>query len=289
MLNVFPQIEHKTDEIKFTCVECDYKTKTKSSIEKHVKSIHEPDTRDVQMICGICTHEFILEEDYNIHVKTHDGQESQALQTNLPNTTLNQDNISIENLLIEPSIEETKNEATLDESITAVVKNDKNEQNYKHLDCAECGFVFTDELDLNCHINMNHKKQAGIQILLEAQIEQNQTCTISENQSCESCPFCNLKFKSLDILKTHIENSHINGKTKQNEHEEIKVQKTESCTKCDLCDFRGNKSEMNKHVTNKHGINFACIQCGNTFPDKATLEKHIKSAHTESEPFPCEI
>ena len=88
ILNVIPQIEHISDQIKFTCVECDYKTKTKSSIERHVKSIHEPDTRDVQMICGICTHEFILEEDYNIHVKTHDAQESHASQTN-PTATLN--------------------------------------------------------------------------------------------------------------------------------------------------------------------------------------------------------
>ena len=48
-------------------------------MEKHVTSVHSPDAKDVSFICGICNHEFFEKDDYNFHVKIHDGQKKLIL------------------------------------------------------------------------------------------------------------------------------------------------------------------------------------------------------------------
>ena len=56
----------KNEVLKYTCLDCEYKTKVKSHMEKHVKSIHMPEAKDVNFVCGTCDHEFVGEENYNI-------------------------------------------------------------------------------------------------------------------------------------------------------------------------------------------------------------------------------
>ena len=282
--NVLPMIEHITENLKYTCLECDYKTKTKENMKKHVKSIHEPETKDIQIICGICKHNFVQEEDFNIHVKQHEVKV-------VSNTPLNQDNISIEDLLHEQLFDDTKHQPTLEEHSIAEEKSIIEEEKDNQYQCEECGLLFTGRLDLNRHKDMGHKNDSCINdpVSCRSQIEGLQDKQPIKDQTCVVCQICNLESKNLEMLKIHIENIHEKANIKHDDNEKIQIQRTELCTKCDLCEFRGNKSEMNKHSNNKHGTMFACIECGNVFFDKIVLKNHIQSVHTTSEPFPCEL
>ena len=61
------------EELKFTCKECNFKTKAIDRMEKHVRSHHENvEVEQINFVCGQCDHTFLEADDYNTHVKTHD-------------------------------------------------------------------------------------------------------------------------------------------------------------------------------------------------------------------------
>ena len=47
----------------------------------------------------------------------------------------------------------------------------------------------------------------------------------------------------------------------------IQREKIELCSRCDLCQFRGNKTELDKHISPRHAVTSTCEECGNVFPD----------------------
>ena len=75
--NVHSKAENRKKEtLKYTCLECDYKTRAKRHMDRHVSCILKPGPKDVNFVCGTCGHEFFEKDDYNLHVKTHDNQEA---------------------------------------------------------------------------------------------------------------------------------------------------------------------------------------------------------------------
>ena len=61
------------ETVKFTCLECQFKTKDEGRMDIHVKEIHGNSTETViDFICGECNHGFKVKEDYNAHMKTHE-------------------------------------------------------------------------------------------------------------------------------------------------------------------------------------------------------------------------
>ena len=69
------ETNQKSVTLKYTCLECDYKTKVKSHMDKHVQTVHIPEIKELNFICGICKHEFVEKDNYNTHVKIHDGHQ----------------------------------------------------------------------------------------------------------------------------------------------------------------------------------------------------------------------
>ena len=65
------------EALKYTCLTCDYKTKTRTHMEKHVESTHEVTDKEVNVVCGLCDHEFKEKESYNLHVRIHDEHETE--------------------------------------------------------------------------------------------------------------------------------------------------------------------------------------------------------------------
>ena len=107
-----------------------------------------------------------------------------------------------------------------------------------------------------------------------------------ENPECATCPFCNLKSKNLDELKTHFEKNHTS-----NHSNEDKKNDSKDSSNCSKCSFSGPTSELEKHVKSKHERHHVCEECGNTFLDRDELGVHIQDKHEKapcSEPFPCE-
>ena len=62
-------MEHNSDQLKYTCTECDYKITNHASIDKHVGSIHG--IKEVDIVYVDCKHVFNQETDYNIHFKEY--------------------------------------------------------------------------------------------------------------------------------------------------------------------------------------------------------------------------
>ena len=113
-----------------------------------------------------------------------------------------------------------------------------------------------------------------------------------EPQSCV-CPFCDLKSKDRDNLLKHIVNIHTN-KNVYNPQDEIESKGTETCFKCDSCNFIGSEKELCIHKRTKHMKECSCEKCGNVFADMDTSRKHKEVKHgsiktiTSSEPFTCQ-
>jgi hypothetical protein len=72
---------------------------------------------------------------------------------------------------------------------------------------------------------------------------------------------------------------HIHNKPKNNSN-------------CPKCKFSGNKSELVKHLKQKHGRKHVCEECETNYMDVKTLKLHIQTKHENPspiEPFPCDL
>ena len=75
--------QQKKDVLKYTCLDCDFKTKLKSHMERHVKDIHNL-RKGKSTSCGTCDHEFVEVDNYNAHVKIHDVPKKDAVPSEEP-------------------------------------------------------------------------------------------------------------------------------------------------------------------------------------------------------------
>ena len=67
----------RSDALKYTCLECNFKTTTKTEMDTHVHSLHvSVELEEINFVCGICKHEFTINEDYKDHVKNHDKKDN---------------------------------------------------------------------------------------------------------------------------------------------------------------------------------------------------------------------
>ena len=69
--------------LKYTCIDCNLVTISKSIMNSHVELMHLPDNNEeVNYECNECKHEFSKEDDYNSHIKSHEdvSYEDNALE-----------------------------------------------------------------------------------------------------------------------------------------------------------------------------------------------------------------
>ena len=73
--------------------------------------------------------------------------------------------------------------------------------------------------------------------------------------SVSACPFCNQQSDDLTKLKQHIESVHCNKNSTSSDYQEsIRIERTETCFKCQKCTSFGSKMEMEEHRENEHMI-----------------------------------
>ena len=132
--------EAVNDALKYTCLECNFKTMDKSQMDVHVKSIHAGvEVEEVSFVCGSCDHKFSKEHDFNKHVKTHDKPDENV--------------VLIEDLLEANETDDDLNIGTLHEKPEELPSNCvKIPENFK---CTKCDFAFTSPVDLNSHGEVN--------------------------------------------------------------------------------------------------------------------------------------
>ena len=312
--NKSKQVENDSkDKLKYTCIGCEFKTTNKSNMDKHVVAVHEPTLREADIVCGVCSHKFLEEADYNIHLKTHESItpmlkircgacdtsfiEEGAFKSHLQshevedspsksNILINED-VSIENILDGDNYDiNNKDTPSLEEMAEA--------SNFK---CSNCAYMFDSEVDLKSHEETTH---VGINTT-NRRIINVDISTIDATKSTEPedvpggviCSLCKLQTKNFDTLREHIENIHIRELTDiKNGQDNIFVRSSELCTKCQKCPFIGSERELKEHQEVKHKENFTCQICGSTFISESRLRDHVEVEHVHSkkvEPVPCEV
>ena len=155
------------NSLKYTCNECKYITTNKAHIDDYVKSQHLPcDNEEVQFVCIICKHEFKEAEDYETHVKIHDGQ-SEA-----ENKEFNQLNNFIFNDILEHLAYETQNDNKC-KCKKCELKTKRKDSNRAHkktmhqqskaktvgVKCALCQYEFRSNVELEEHHDHEHSKK----------------------------------------------------------------------------------------------------------------------------------
>ena len=171
--------ENIKDKLKYTCLDCNYKTKTKSHMDEHVRSLHgNGPNKEITFICATCKHEFSEEENYNKHVKIHDEQNN----ANLLTSSKKIDVMVVDLLDDNEDDNEAPSKPTLEEEIInpppVVVESEESKSS-----------------------------KISVKISIE---EPPKESLVTKVQESVSCPFCQLKSKDLAALKTHIEKIHNN-------------------------------------------------------------------------------
>ena len=117
--------------------------------------------------------------------------------------------------------------------------------------CLQCDFLSMNKMYFNEHMNKKHG-------------------------DLPKCPFCQVGFTSLDVLKKHITVNH-------KEPEDIPVKKDTSF-KCAKCSFMSiHIAEFTEHSNKNHEDSPNCPFCLVNFGDLNDLRKHIECDHKEKE------
>ena len=85
----------------------------------------------------------------------------------------------------------------------------------EHFNCTECSFEFTSKLDLQSHIQVNHRS-TRTQVRIEPQPK---SSSVEDVAASIACPFCHLMSKDLKNLKIHINNVHCDTSEEKNDTE----------------------------------------------------------------------
>ena len=171
--------------LKYTCFECKYTTKSKQSIDEHVKLNHGPElTEEVRFICKVCDHAFGELENYEIHEKTH-------------GTVQNNDDQDLDDLSKRILVQ-------ILESFEIELQEAQEDKNFSFLEefnikCEQCKFSTGDQTELKTHMQLLHKTP--------------KVKIVPSKLRCTKCEYeCNLNIQ----MKKHIKKIHVGSEKEPN-------------------------------------------------------------------------
>ena len=247
--NIVPEL--KEEPLKYTCRNCDYKTKTKSHVEKHVKAIHKPEEKDINFICGTCEHIFVEEDNYNQHVKLHEEHKDKKLDKSKSPMMVQTVQTGDEGLL-NPSSNDGKEEA--------VTLQEETEEHAEVLEvhavledkCTKCDKVIRTDTSLHRHADL--------------------------------CEKCEQTFRRKNDLDVHVQKQHSKIPPQIEKSNDVEIENaTFYCEKCgkDFEEF----DALAKHFVKEHGqvTGEICWTCDKRFADSQSVQKHVKEEHENAE------
>ena len=230
-------------------------------MDKHVDSIHMSKPRDVNFICGICGHEFSKEENYNLHVETHDGQPQTPPQV-VPRDEV-AEVILVESpdnqiVTLDEAPEVRQEEADIQGSsgdkekcnkCDKIIRTKIAQERHRELYCEKCEKCLSERVNFNLHMDLLHKEneqytcercEKEVTSLMELQ---NHLCEPTPEFECIEC--ANI-FNSCLELEWHMETIH---------------EKELNLHNCKDCDFIAqNQEDLKAHKTIHHeAIQFPMI------------------------------
>ena len=158
----------------------------------------------------------------------------------------------------------------------------------KEIKCDQCNQCFPADVDeriLVHHIKTDH-------IVKPSSAEQSNNNKKGKRKYIFECPFCDLKIKGMERLKTHLESTHIKKKYKCNQCEKgyttqgsLTVHKAKEHEgkryPCDYCNHQAKEAgALQNHLDAKHnGIVYQCDECPFESSSKNNLRRHKSSMH----------
>ena len=293
--------DHKNKALKYTCLSCEYKTKTKSHMDKHVESTHEVTKKDAHFVCGLCEHEFVEKDDYNLHVKEHDKPDS-AITVDVKATESEKNKNDLQ-----ADLRQDTTSALEEKAGDAKPTEDTEKLNDVEHNCTICEFKAIDLRNLKLHTETyhpDHNEHEEICLKCNKIIRTNSGAQRHAETYCTICEECLPERVAFDI---HMKVKHTPLSLIEctrcekifESQEELEVHnKTHVTIKCDKCSLNFNTKldfewhQDTEHITQleKHNT-FSCEECDEVFITAAYLESH-QNSHKEMKrcdqcPFEC--
>ena len=275
------------ENIKFTCLECNFKTKDKPDMDVHIETVHgNQESNDVKFVCSKCDHEFVSKDDFDTHIQIHDNnKEDEHVSTN-PQIDATP---SFEN---QEALNHGKESLSVVADVIEQIEPSKIIIEETEVVCSICKLSSKNTDTLRMHIENIHMIPDE---LANANIENE--ITIQEITTLTKCPHCSIISTATEI-ESHVSRIHgyfsICGEcgkhfvdTKacethmQMKHAMPQPQEPFPCDECDLVlvDFNNLQDHKNVYHTKEKVILHTCVQCGSTFETQEVLDEHINKHH----------
>ena len=192
IVSIADEEETVSEALKYTCLDCNFKTKDKMHMDEHIQLVHvvNDEIEEINFVCGKCKHKFTKEDDFNDHVKVHDKPPGVA-ETD-PST---KSNVIIEDLLNDSGNDDKRHIPTLEETSEKepLSSHEKESDNFN---CSECAFTFSGLVDLKSHIEVAHRKKDDTppKVASKVDVEEcEKPLKSTDSPKCVECPFCKLQ------------------------------------------------------------------------------------------------
>ena len=242
-------------EMRWRCAVCDYNTKEKYIIRRHIKNEHQVYTPEqMRFQCGRCQESGPMAS-YLSHIRDHHAAMAIFYQ---------------ERERTEKAPFKCKFCSQMFENITIYRTHLEMVHMSLQYTCSLCGFMVTSKLSIRKHVSSVH---------CQGNRETREVKRFVRDNITRECTFCcNSPLKYKENLEEHILNNHPDKFSKKVRRPVTDPSKLQQCN---FCDFGSDsKVSIRTHVMSKHiKAMFECRNCTLRVKTLSVLKKHIKSEH----------
>ena len=232
-------LDEQNDILLFSCLVCDWKTKSKKLLDDHLDEVHNDSP--VTFVCRPCSVSFSNHEDHKEHMNSHERTSKESCD------------VEAEKLLEESIVDsnEIDKVITADPSPSICETPRMTSVVHEEFICSQCKLETSSINNLRLHINSANDSNKDNAISV---IQEKMDLTLF---SCDKCLF---KDKCNDKLQQHI----------QLVHQALRIDVESSLIQpfyCHICDFKCNLNiKLKKHIERIHAMDatYTCEECSFT-------------------------
>ena len=291
-----------TCQVEFACKTCDYKAKSKSHLNTHVRRSHKFKASPLAVTNSTLregsnkSHKFVIHPPMNVLPVT-----PTTLKCPICESTFYKEDYLREHLATVHRNSSTNQSSTsvnfecilCGKSFPSQGAQNGHVRTHHEVKCNICDSIFYDQYDLDLHTLSTHNLVTTSPITVtttdeKVNLDRLATICILENFAnailnlfhCEDCGFAATDESS---LKTHCERNHA-------------IQIKKAILQCEFCPLTtSTKLELHKHTATNHA-KLRCDQCPFTTISQFTLDLHIVQEHDPSQSisapsplYPCDL